>query len=86
MVTLRGARFAVGDPVQVIDEIATWQQHLAAGRIAIPGPACPNRVFGVCDRDFTALFFEHGFAPFPLFSREGTEDWFAAPENLTVSG
>jgi poly(hydroxyalkanoate) depolymerase family esterase len=79
--TRAGTRFAVGNPVRLIEELGTWQQHLAAKRIVVPGPGCANRSFGVCDRDFTALFFEHGFAPFPLFSREGGSDWFADPDN-----
>lgn len=82
------ARFAEVEsgrnPVSPIEEIGTWQQHLAAQRIALPGPGCANRVFGVCDRDFTALFFEHGFAPFSLYAREGGDDWFADPTNATA--
>jgi poly(hydroxyalkanoate) depolymerase family esterase len=85
-VTLRGVRFAVGTPVRIIEEIGSWQQHLAAERIAVPGPNCANALFGVCDRDFTALFFEHGFAPFRLYSREGSGDWFADPEHASSSG
>lgn len=85
-VTRAGARFAVGNPVGLVEEIASWQQHLAEQRIGLPGPGCANRTFGVCDRDFTALFFEHGFAPFPLYARDGGADWFADPSNVSVGG
>jgi poly(hydroxyalkanoate) depolymerase family esterase len=85
-VTRTAARFAVGAPVRLIEEIGTWQQHLAAKRIAVPGPGCANRGFGVCDRDFTALFFEHGFAPFPLYARAGGANWFADPANAIPGG
>ena len=81
-VTRTGVPFPVGDPVRSSPRPRTWQQHLAAQRIAVPGPNCPNRAFGVCDRDFTALFFEHGFDPFPLFALEAGGAWYADRTNV----
>ncbi len=85
-VTVTGERIAVGNPVKVQTATGTWQQHLAEGRIGQPAPECPNPLFGVCDRDFTSLFFEHQFAPFPLFAREDGNNWYADRDNLPSGG
>jgi poly(hydroxyalkanoate) depolymerase family esterase len=80
-VSRTGVRFAVGHPAEIGEEVGTWMQHQAEARIGLPGESCVNRLWGVCDRDFTALFFEHQFAPFPLYRRAGASEWFADPEN-----
>ena len=81
-VTRTGEPFPVGNPVEIVEVSGTWQQHLAAQRIGQPASGCPNQTFGVCDRDFTALFFEHGFEPFPLFALEATGTWYADRTNV----
>ena len=71
----------VGDPSDVVEEVANWQAHMAAGRLAVQIPPClPG--FGACDASFAALFLEHGFEAFPLFAREGESLWFADPADL----
>ena len=80
--TRTGEPFPVGNPVEIVEVSGTWQQHLAAQRIGQPASGCPNQTFGVCDRDFTALFFEHGFEPFALFALEATGTWYADRANV----
>jgi poly(hydroxyalkanoate) depolymerase family esterase len=75
-VTRRLEQFAVGDPVEVEEETASWIEHMNAGRIGLPGAGCPNTIFGTCDRDISSIVVEHRLDPFPLFARAGSPDWF----------
>jgi len=78
-----GPRLAVGTPVEVTVATGTWQQHLAAGRIAVQQDPCATAgLLGACDSDFTTLFFEHQFAPFPLYAATEAGPWYAREDNV----
>ena len=81
-----GPRLEVGTPVEILVEIGNWQQHLARGRIAVQGQPCLTAgLLGTCDSDFTMLFFEHEFAPFPVYAARESGPWYTFEENVPAS-
>lgn len=80
-----GPQLDVGVVVRIVVEKGSWQQHLAAGRLALQGSECPmSGTFGACDTDFTTLFFQHQFAPFPLYAADPSGPWYAAKDNVAA--
>lgn len=74
-----------GPSVQVrttVPETANWQGHMTAGRLRIYQAPCPSVGFGTCDAAFPAILGQHGFAPFDLFHRPASNDWFLNPGNI----
>lgn len=82
-----GQEVAVGTPVTLLEETGSWQQHLAAGRIAVQRAPCRAAgMLGTCDTDFTSLFFQHQFAPFPVYASSGSGPWYAVQANVPRNG
>lgn len=76
--------FDVGTPVQILEATASWIEHMSDRRIGLPGPECPNSIFGTCDRDISSIVLEFGLVAFPLFALEGTDDWFVDRSLVTA--
>lgn len=76
--------FDIGAPAQILEATATWIEHMSDGRIGLPGPDCPNAIFGTCDRDISAIVLEFGLAAFPLFALEGSDDWYVDRSRVTT--
>ena len=81
-----GAQATMNGPSVVVQTTlsvnATWQGHMAAGRLRIYQAPCPSFGFGACDAAFPAILQEHGFSPFDLFRRGSSNDWFMNPGNI----
>jgi poly(hydroxyalkanoate) depolymerase family esterase len=79
-----GDEFAIGEPPEmpVINTArGSFQEHILAGRIVVQQPPCMLGL-GVCDADFSTLFFQHGFEAFALHNPAGTSRWYLDAGNI----
>jgi hypothetical protein len=82
-----GDEFEIGSPpdAPVITTVrANFHEHILAGRIAVQQAPCVVGL-GVCDADFSTLFFRHGLEVFALHNPAGTDRWYLDPVNIPPS-
>ncbi|HET6522166.1 MAG TPA: Ig-like domain-containing protein, partial [Geminicoccaceae bacterium] len=81
-----GAETLVAGPVRQVpglEEVtATWQGHMAAGRLKVYLSPCPAVGFGFCDASFPTAFSRFGAAAFPAYHAPGAPLWYLDPANV----